>query len=73
MSGNDIENMSAKERIALMEEIWASFDRDGLEYPVPVWHKQVLKERANSKRDKFIPFEKAKEQLHEALNAYRNS
>ena len=71
MSRNDIENMSAEERIALMEELWASFDRDDLEYPVPAWHKEVLEERVNS--NSFIPFDKAKEQLREALDAYKNS
>ena len=71
MSRNDIENMSAEERIVLMEELWASFDRDDLEYPVPAWHKEILEERANS--NDFVPFEKAKEQLREALDAYRNS
>lgn len=71
MSRNDIAKMSAEERVALMEELWASFDRDGLEYPVPDWHEKVLQERGSS--NDFVPFEKAKEQLREALDAYRNS
>lgn len=44
MSRNDIAKMSVEEHVALMEELWASFDRDALEYPVPVWHKKILEE-----------------------------
>ena len=71
MSKNEIAKMSVEERIALMEELWASFDRDDLEYPVPAWHEKILEERSQQK--KFIPFEEAKKNLHEALNAYRDS
>ncbi len=73
MSKNNIADMSVEERVALMEELWASFDRDGLEYPVPDWHKDVLSQRANSTDKQFIPFEEAKKSLYEDLNAYRNS
>jgi len=68
MSRNDIENMSAKERIALMEEIWASFDRDDLEYPVPQWHKEVLAQRAKSKEKDFISLAELKKSLQAELN-----
>ena len=71
MSRNDIANMSVEERVALMEELWASFNHDDLEYPVPAWHEKVLEQRAQKKN--FIPFEEAKKNLHEALNAYRDS
>jgi len=73
MSRNEISKMSVSERVALMEELWASFDRDDLEYPVPHWHEKVLEERVNSKDEDFIPFEEAKQSLYEELNAYRNS
>ena len=73
MSKNDIVNMSVGERVALMEELWSSFDRDNLEYPVPAWHKEVLEERAQKEKNSFIPFDEAKKSLREALNAYRDS
>ena len=73
MSKNDIVHMSAKERLALMEELWASFERDNLEYPVPAWHEEVLKQRAQKNTSNFIPFEEAKQNVREALDAYRDS
>jgi len=73
MSGNDIAKMSVEERVALMEELWVSFDRDGLKYPVPVWHEKVLKERADKDESHFMPLEKVKKNLQKELNAYRNS
>ncbi len=73
MSRNEIAKMSVEERVALMEELWASFDRDSLEYPVPAWHKEVLKERANKDNSYFIPFGEAKQNLYKELNAYKNS
>ena len=73
MSRNEIANMTVEERVALMEELWASFDRDGLEYPVPSWHKDVLHERAKKDDSHFLPFDEVKRSLYEELNAYRNS
>jgi len=68
MSRNEIAKMSVEERVALMEELWASFDRDDLEYPVPVWHEKVLEERANSKDEDFISFEEVKKSLQSELH-----
>jgi hypothetical protein len=73
MSRNEIAKMSVEERVALMEELWASFDRDDLEYPVPAWHEEVLNERAKKDDTHFMSFEEVKKSLHEELNAYRNS
>ena len=73
MSKSDIANMSVEERIALMGELWASFDHDGLEYPVPVWHEEVLEERMQQEENNFIPFDKVKQNFRKALNAYRDS
>ena len=68
MSRNDIAKMSVEERVALMEELWASFDRDDLEYPVPAWHEKVLEERANSKDEDFISLAEVKKSLQAELN-----
>ena len=73
MSKNDIAKMGVEERVALMEELWASFDRDSLEYPVPVWHEKVLNERSEKDENHFIPLEEVKKNLQKELNAYRNS
>jgi len=68
MSRNEISKMSVEERVALMEELWASFDRDNLEYPIPEWHEKVLEERANSKDEDFISLFELKESLQAELN-----
>ncbi|MCK5539135.1 MAG: addiction module protein [Bacteroidales bacterium] len=60
--------MTVEERVALMEELWASFDRDELEYPVPAWHEKVLDERANSKEEDFISLSEVKKSLQSELN-----
>ena len=68
MSRNEIAKMTVEERVALMEELWASFDRDELEYPTPAWHEKVLDERANSKEEDFISLEEVKKSLQSELN-----
>jgi len=68
MSRNEIAKMSVEERVALMEDLWASFDRDNLEYPVPMWHEEVLKERADSKEEEFISLAEVKKSLQAELN-----
>ncbi len=68
MSRNEIAKMSVEERVALMEDLWASFDRDNLEYPVPMWHEEVLKERADSKEEEFISLPEVKKSLQAELN-----
>jgi hypothetical protein len=68
MSRNEISKMSIEERIALMEELWASFDRDDLEYPVPQWHEKVLRERAESKEEDFLTLDEVKAYLQSKLH-----
>ncbi|HIP28894.1 MAG TPA: hypothetical protein EYG82_06950 [Sulfurovum sp.] len=68
MSRNEIAKMTVAERVALMEELWASFDRDDLEYPTPAWHEKVLEERATSKDEDFISFAEVKKSLQSELH-----
>jgi len=68
MSRNEISKMTVEERVALMEELWASFDRDNLEYPVPAWHEKVLLERENSKEEDFLSLAEVKKSLQAELN-----
>ncbi len=72
MSRSDINAMTVEERISLMEELWASFERDHIEYPTPSWHQEVLMQRMQREEKRFVPFEKAKRALYEALDAYRD-
>jgi len=68
MSRNEIAKMSVEERVALMEELWVSFDRDDLVYPVPDWHEKILDERADSKDEDFLPLDDVKKYLQSKLN-----
>ena len=72
MTRSDINTLSVEERISLMEELWASFERDRIEYPTPAWHREVLTQRMQREEKRFVPFEKAKRALYEALDAYKD-
>ena len=41
-----ISRMSSTERVEAMELLWNSFSKDGIEYPSPDWHGQILAERS---------------------------
>lgn len=41
----EIQNMSTKDRIILMEEIWDTLRREEDSIDSPAWHKEVLDER----------------------------
>jgi hypothetical protein len=73
MSSNDIAKMSIAERVSLMEELWASFEKDDLQYPTPKWHKDILEQREQKDNSHFLSFDDAKKTLYEDLNAYRDS
>ena len=38
--------MSPAERLSVMESLWVSFARDGIDWPSPEWHRSVLEQRA---------------------------
>ena len=46
LAAEEIAEMSPAERLSTMEQLWASFARDGIDYPSPDWHAKVLEERA---------------------------
>jgi len=46
MSSNDIKNMPIQERMQLMEALLASFSNDEELIKSPLWHKDVLEQRA---------------------------
>ena len=41
-----IAQMSPAERVEAMELLWQSFSHDGIDYPSPDWHGQILAERS---------------------------
>lgn len=43
---DQISRMSSAERLAAMELLWESFGNDGIDYPSPDWHVQVLAARS---------------------------
>lgn len=45
-AAEEISHMSHAERLNAMERLWESFARDGIDYPSPAWHGDVLAQRA---------------------------
>ena len=41
-----ISRMSSSERVEAMELLWESFSKEGIDYPSPDWHGEVLAERS---------------------------
>ena len=41
-----ISRMSSSERLEAIELLWESFSKEGIDYPSPDWHGQVLTERS---------------------------
>jgi putative addiction module component (TIGR02574 family) len=41
-----ISRMSASERVEAMELLWESFSKEGIDYPSPDWHGDVLAKRS---------------------------
>ena len=65
-----LDKMTVEEKLQLMEELWEDLSRDPENIQSPDWHKQALKEREAriaSGQAKFIPWEKAKEQIRRRI------
>jgi hypothetical protein len=60
-----LEQLTTKEKLALIEQIWASLDGGEDNFESPPWHFEVLRERA--KQTDFIPWEQAKAELRREL------
>jgi hypothetical protein len=41
-----ISRMSSSERVEVMELLWESFSKEGIDYPSPDWHGRVLADRS---------------------------
>jgi dienelactone hydrolase len=42
LAAEEISRMSPAERLSVMESLWVSFARDGIDWPSPEWHRSVL-------------------------------
>ena len=63
MNTAEIEKMSKKDRIILMEKLWNTFDHEQNEPKSPNWHKPILEERRQiieSGKAKFINIDELK-------------
>ena len=41
----EIDSLSVPEKLALVDQIWSSLQRDAADIPSPDWHKELLEER----------------------------
>jgi len=65
-----IENLSTKEKIVLMERLWADLSRRPRELPFPEWHGEVVAERVaavQEGRTAFVDWKDAKRRLRDRL------
>ena len=63
-----IEEMTAAQRVELMEELWKVMSRRPEEVEIPEWHRQVLAEREQALKDgtdRFITLDEAEALIRE--------
>ena len=63
MSIDEIKKLDIKDRIILMNEIWATLESEDLKMESPLWHEDILKERIeniNNNNAKYISLEELK-------------
>ena len=48
MSIDEIKKLDIKDRIILMNEIWATLESEDLKMESPLWHEDILKERTEN-------------------------
>ena len=46
LAKEQISRMTSNQRVETMELLWESFAKEGVDYPSPDWHGQVLTERS---------------------------
>jgi hypothetical protein len=69
MSALEIQKMPRKEKLRLMETLWADLSRDESEMESPAWHADALRETANRVErgeEKVLNWEQAKVELLQA-------
>ncbi len=75
MKGNmptlPLEQMTVKEKLQVMEELWSDLCCNQDHIPVPQWHKDILDEREkliNEGRVKFIALETVKRHIVDRIS-----
>ena len=66
MSALEIQQMPRREKLKLMETLWADLSRDEAEVESPAWHADALREtseRVARGEEKFLVWEQAKAEL----------
>ena len=66
MSALEIQQMPRREKLRLMEALWADLSRDETEVESPAWHADVLRETADRVargEEKTLNWEQAKAKL----------
>ena len=63
MSIDEIKKLDIKDRIILMNEIWATLESEDLKIESPLWHEDILNkriEKMNNNNAKYISLEELK-------------
>jgi hypothetical protein len=66
VSAIEIQQMPRREKLRLMEALWADLSRDELEVESPAWHADALREtseRVARGEEKILDWEQAKAEL----------
>lgn len=64
-----VKNLSKKEKIELMEELWSSLREPNEEYELPEWHLSELKkreERIRNNEESFSDWNEVKKEIKNA-------
>lgn len=65
-----LQEMSAVEKLAVMELLWEDLSRTPENIPSPAWHGEVLADRERKLKEgktRFYDFEEVKERLRKAV------
>ncbi len=61
-----LEEMTTKDKLKAMEQLWDDICRDLPDFSSPAWHEHILKEREQKLRegkDKFVDWDQAKKDI----------
>ena len=65
-----VEEMTLKDKLQTLEEIWDNLQRSAEQVPVPGWHSDVLRARADRVREglsEFHDWAEAKKRIREQI------
>jgi hypothetical protein len=66
-----LKDMTVKEKLAAMEELWEDLSRTPEAVVSPAWHKKVLDERSRQiaeGRARYVSWEKAKKEIRKKVS-----